>query len=102
MKARRAEVILSVRWRKMAKAEGIRVDESTPGTQVVRGSAVVVIDHFRVEADEVTVKWQAEAHNDLLVCAWEVTRFRQVRGQPYETNDVAMVTMANDQVTFLR
>jgi hypothetical protein len=41
----------------MAKVEGIRVDEATPGTQVVRGSVVVVIDGLRVEADEVTVKW---------------------------------------------
>ncbi|HEX5137362.1 MAG TPA: hypothetical protein VFY93_10335 [Planctomycetota bacterium] len=102
MKARAAEIILSVRWRKMAKVEGIRVDESTPGTQVVRGSAVVVIDHLRVEADEVTVKWLPEAEDNLLVHARGVTLFRQIRGQPYETKDLAMVTMANDQVSFFR
>ena len=86
----------------MAKLEGIRVDETTPGTQVVRGSAVVVIDGLRVEADEVTVKWLPEEHQDVLVHAREVSLFHQVRGQPYKTNDLATLTMANDQVTFFR
>lgn len=102
LRARRAEVILSVRWRKMAKVEGIRIDEQTPGTQVARGSVVVAIEGLRVEADEVTVKWLSEAEDNVLVHAREVTLFRQMRAQPYETKNLAMLTMANDQVNFFQ
>jgi hypothetical protein len=102
LKARTAEIILSARWRKMAKVEGIRVEEKEPATQIARGSAVVVIQGLRVEADEVKVKWLPEAEDNVLVHAREVTLFRQVRGQPYETRDLAMLTMANDRVSFFR
>jgi len=102
VQARRAEIILSVRWRKIAKVEAIRIDEEAPGTQVARGSVVVVIQGLRVEADEVKIKWLPEAEDNVLVHARDVKRFRQVRAQPYETSDLAMLTMANDQVSFFR
>ena len=76
------------------------MEEREPGTQVARGGAVVVIEGLRVEADEVTVRWLAEAEDNVLVHAREVKLFRQVRGQPYETKDLAMLTMANDKVSF--
>lgn len=102
LQARTAEIILSVRWRKMAKIEGIRVEEKEAGVVVARGSTVVVIRGLRVEAEEVTVKWLPEAEDNVLVHGREVKLFRQVRGQPYETKDLAMLTMANDQVSFFR
>jgi hypothetical protein len=102
LQARSAEIILSVRWRKMAKVEGIRVEEKEAGKEVARGSAVVVIRGLRVEAEVVTVKWLPEAHYNLLVHGRDVKLFRQVRGQPYETKDLSMLTMANDQVSFFR
>jgi hypothetical protein len=102
VQARSAEIILSVRWRKMAKVEGIRVDETEPLTQVARGSVVVVIQGLRVEADEVKVKWLPEAEDNVLVHARDVKLFRQVRGQPYEMKGLAMLTMANDQVSFFQ
>ncbi len=102
LQARTAEIILSVRWRRMAKIEGIRVEEKEAGVEVARGSAVVAIRGLRVEAEEVTVKWLSEDKDTLLVHGRDVNLFRQVRGQPYETKDLAMLTMANDQVSFFR
>jgi hypothetical protein len=50
----------------------------------------------------VTVKWLSEAEDNVLVHARQVKLFRQVRTQPYETTDLSMLTMANDQVSFFR
>jgi len=99
VQARRVEIVLSARWRKQAKVEGIRVEEETPGTQVARGSVVVKIEGLRVEADEVKLKWLDEAEDNLLVHARDVKLFRQQRAQPYEMRDLSMLTMANMQVS---
>jgi len=102
VQARHAEIILSVRWRKQAKVEAIRVEEDPPGTQIARGSVVVTIRGLRVEADEVKIVWLPEAEDNLLVHARNVKLFRQSRSQPYETSNLAMLTMANDQVSFFQ
>lgn len=102
VQARRVEIILSVRWRKKAKVEAIRVEEDPPGTQMARGSVVVTIERLRVEADEVKLKWLSEGDDNVLVHARDVKLFRQVRAQPYESRDLAMMTMANDQVSFFK
>lgn len=101
VQARAARIVLSARWRTATKVEGIGVEESVPGTQVARGSAVFAIQGLRVEAGEIRVTWLPET-DTLLVSATDVQLFRQRRGQPYETRDLAMLTMANDQVSFFQ
>jgi hypothetical protein len=102
VQAHQAEILLSVRWRPKAKVEGVRVDEDPPGTETAHGSAVVTIEGLRVEADEVTIKWLSESEENLLVHARKVKLFRQRRAQPYETTDLAMLTMANTHVSFFQ
>jgi hypothetical protein len=102
VQARSTEVVLSVRWRAKAKVQAIRVEEEAPGIQLARGSAIVTIEGLRIEADEVKLRWLAEADENLLLYAKDVKLFRQRRGQPYETKDIAMLTMANDQVSFFQ
>jgi hypothetical protein len=101
VQARAARVVLSLRWRAKAKVEGIRVDEGPPGTQVARGGAVVQVEKLRVEAEEISVTWLNEEHQDLVLSASDVKLFRQRRAQPYEITHIAMLTMANDQMSFL-
>jgi len=102
VQARHVEIVLSERWRKKAKVEAIRVEEDPPGTEVARGSVVVTIEGLRVEADEVKIRWLPEAEDNVLVHAKDVKLFRQRRAQPYETSNLAMLTMANDQVSFFQ
>ena len=101
VQARQAKIVLSSRWRGKAKVEAVRVDDEGPGAQVARGGAVVTIEGLRVEADEVRLTWLSEGE-DLLLWAEDVKLFRQRRGQPYETKDIAMLTMANDRVSFFQ
>ncbi len=101
VQARQAKLVLSSRWRAEAKVEAIRVKDEAPGTQVASGSVVVTIRGLRVEVDEMRLTWLLEGE-DLLLWAEDVKLFRQRRGQPYETTDIAMLTMANDQVSFFQ
>jgi hypothetical protein len=101
VQAQRAKLVLAARWRAAAKVEAIRVEDEAPGAQVARGSVVVTIEGLRVEAEEVRLTWLPESE-DLLLWAEGVKLFRQRRGQPYETKDIAMLTMANDQVSFFQ
>jgi hypothetical protein len=101
VQAKQAKLVLSERWRSRAKVEAIRVQDEGPGAQVARGGAVVTIEKLRVEAEEIRLTWLSEG-DDLLVWAEEVKLFRQRRAQPYETKDIAMLTMANDKVSFFQ
>lgn len=101
VQARKAKLVLCARWRAEAKVEAIRVEDEAPGTQVARGSVVVTIQGLRVEAEEVRITWLPEGE-DLVLWAEDVKLFRQRRGQPYETKGIAMLTMANDQVSFFQ
>ncbi len=101
VQARKAKLVLSTRWRAEAKVEAIRVEDEGPLAQVARGSAVVTIRGLRIEAEEVRLTWLPEGE-DLVLSASEVKLFRQRRGQPYETKDIALLTMANDQVSFFQ
>jgi hypothetical protein len=101
VQARQAKLVLASRWRSRATVQAIQVEDEGPGGQIARGSAVVVIEGLRIEAEEVRLTWLPEGE-DLLVWAEEVKLFRQRRGQPYETKDIAMLTMANDRVSFFQ
>jgi hypothetical protein len=101
VQARKAKLVLCARWRDEAKVEAIRVEDDAPGTEIARGSAIVTIRGLRIEAEEVRITWLSEGE-DLVLWAEEVKLFRQRRGQPYETTNIAMLTMANDQVSFFQ
>jgi hypothetical protein len=94
-------VLLSDRWRGELRAEGARREEVEPGVERIRGDAVLRLRRLRVEAREITIRWLAD-YEDLLVYAEEVETFRQVRGgRPYGTENVSVVSLANDKVSFL-
>jgi len=101
VQARQAKLVLCERWRGETKVEAIRVEDEAPGTQVARGSVVVTVRGLRIEAEEVRLTWLSEGE-DLVLWAEDVKLFRQRRGQPYETRGLAMLTMANDQVSFFQ
>ena len=101
VQARQAKLVLCDRWRSETKVEAIRVEDEGPGTQVARGSVVVTIRGLRVEAEEVRLTWLSEG-DSVVLWAEQVKLFRQHRGQPYETKDISMLTMANDQVSFFQ
>jgi hypothetical protein len=95
------EIVLGAQWRGEAKVEAIRREETTPGTEDARGSAVFLLQGLRVEAEELRLKWLPD-YADLVLHAREVEHFRQRRAQPYEMRDIDALTMANDHVSFFQ
>jgi hypothetical protein len=101
VKARHAEIVLGTQWRGKARVEAIRREETAPGVEDARGSAVFTLEGLRVEAEELRLKWLPD-YADLVLHAREVEVFRQRRAQPYETRDIDALTMANDHVSFFQ
>jgi hypothetical protein len=102
IKARSAELVLSGRFRREARLEGIRVERPQPHVVTARGSAVLVLRHLRVEAEEIRVTWLEPEHENLLLYAKEVELFEQKRDRPYFSRNLSAVSMANDQVSFFQ
>ena len=103
VKAQRAELVLSARFREEARLEGIRVD--TPKADIVRarGKAVFTLRNLVVEADTVQVTWLADpAHEHFLLYATKVASFRQVRDRPYSSRNLSAIAMADDKVSFFQ
>ena len=101
VKAERARLILAERWRTEAELEGVRV-ERAGDVETARGGAVLRLKALRVEAREIEVKWIAD-YEDVMLFAEKVELFRQQRGErPYGTENVAVLSLANDKVSFLQ
>jgi hypothetical protein len=102
VKAEKVRMLLSERWKGEARLEGVRVEPSGGERTVARGDARLQVGRLLVEAREIEVKWLAD-YEDVLLYAERVELFRQQRGErPYGTENVAVVSMANDKVSFLQ
>ena len=101
VQARAAKLILHERWRAEVKLEGIRVEDVGPRRVRARGEPTLTLRNLRIEAREsIDVTYLADRRT-LHLTALDVKRFEQVRGYRQATVDVAMVTVSDDQVTFL-
>jgi hypothetical protein len=102
VQARTAELVLSSRFRKEAKLEGIHVAEPDPGVVTANGSSVFVLRKLRVEAESIRVTWLEAGHENLLVYAKDVALFQQQRDRPFYSKNLSAVSMANDKVSFFQ
>ena len=101
VKARAAKLLLHERWRAEVKLEGIRVEDVGPRRVRARGEPTLTLRKLRIEAREsIDVTYLADRRT-LHLTALDVERFEQLRGYKQATVDVAMVTVSDDQVTFL-
>jgi len=100
--AREVRIVLSDRWRAEAKTAGLDLQHPDEATVVARGAATYALRGLRIEASEMLSLTYLADHENLLVHAREVKRFEQVKGYGHRTEDAAMVTMANDQVSIFQ
>ncbi len=101
VQARSAKLLLHERWRAEVKLEGIRVEDVGPRRVRARGEPTLTLRKLRIEAREsIDVTYLADLRT-LHLTALDVKRFEQLRGYKQATVDVAMVTVSDDQVTFL-
>ena len=101
IEAETARVVASDHWKAGARLNGIRVETLEDGTVRARGGAVLKLGNLSVEAREIRVRWLPD-HQDFLLYAEHVKIFEQKRDQPYRSEGLAAVTMANDQVSFFK
>jgi hypothetical protein len=96
------EVVLSGRFRKEAKLEGIHVASPEPEVATAGGGAVFVLRKLRIEAESIRVRWLEPEHENVLVYAKDVALFQQKRERPYYSENLSAVSMANDKVSFFQ
>jgi len=102
IRAGTAELVLSGRFRREAKLEGIHIAKPEPGVETANGSSIFVLRKLRVEAETIRVTWLEPEHENLLVYAKEVALFQQQRDRPYYSKGLSAVSMANDTVSFFQ
>lgn len=103
VKARSVTFVLSQRWSTEMKLQSLR--RETPSAGVVRatGRAVLDLRELHIEADEIEVRFlQDPGHEDVLLHARDVALFFQHIVYGHRTEDVDLVTMANDQVSIFK
>jgi len=102
VQARSVKLILHERWRAQVKLEGIRVEELGPRRVRARGEPKLTLRKLTIEASESIEVTYLANRRTLHLMALDVKRFEQLRGYKQATVNVAMVTVADDQVTFLQ
>ncbi len=100
--AREVRIVLSDRWRGEGKVAGLHLERPDSSTILARGRATYALRGLSVEASELLSLTFLADHENILVHAREVKRFAQVKGYGHRTEDAAMVTMANDQVSIFQ
>jgi hypothetical protein len=101
VKARRVRLVLSDRFRKEARIEGIRVEETEGGKVVARGAARLRLRKLDIEALEEIEAVFLPDHGSFLLYATGVESFRQQKNYSHRTEKVTAVTIADDKVTIL-
>ncbi len=102
VRARRARLVLSERWREDASLTAAHV-AGEGAEQEAQGNVVFLLSGLRLEiAGSLKITWMPD-HDEVLVYASDVELFRQQRkDRPYSSKNLSAVTMANDQVSFFQ
>jgi hypothetical protein len=102
VEARRVRLLVSDRWRKDGRLEGIVVERPDPQRDDAKGGARFRLKGLDVAAEELEVRWLPD-YEDLFLYASRVALFHQERDQrPYHSTNLSAVSMAIDEVSFFQ
>jgi len=102
VKAQRAQLALSERWRDDARLTAAYVSPAGEAEQQAEGNVVFLLSGLRLEVEgTLRITWIPD-HDEVLLYATDVELFHQERDRPYHSENLSAVTMANDQVSFFQ
>ena len=103
VKARSVTFVLSERWNGEMKLRSTRRESPSAGILRAIGKAVLDLRELHVEADEIEVRFLSDPeHEDVLLHARDVALFMQHIVYGHRTENVDLVTMANDKINIFK